>query len=559
MTTYNHTAIVNGDSRGNDAAIWNDPLGDLDAAIGNLSASGVSGASAAAQIASIDDRIDNLGVEAGNANAEVTAARTAIEYGVTPTSLSEALRYAAAGIRNVKAHGAVGDGVTDDTTAIQDALTDGGVVVFPAGTYLVTGLTSSNATHIIGMAGAKLKTATNAAILVVDDSDVAIEGLTFEGDGKGASYDGGKTSQHGISITSYYRNRVLNCHFLNLGGGGVHIASTQTNYVGNVVNACTFSASNKGISSGSRGEYLHVTGCIINGCNYGAHITGGNVALVGCNVSYNLTNIYLAAGTNDSHGMCVGCHLNHAVDYAVRTEAITLGWTFDGCHLYDGDMYINEARGVTFRGCHIDMGVYYFDDCYVVIEDCTLPSGYANTINNNYGSSTSQVLWRNNRTLTGKLGTDWVDNIIGGYLRVTHAAADLTYSDSASWQIVIFDTQSNAAISNQVTGYAETTFYNTSTGVVTNRHLNGGNITARVQLFFTKPVNWDGLAVAVFNGSTAIAYIPLVSFSSTQLIARLDTPVFANDGASITIKVLNQTGGTITLQKTGSYMEFSGL
>lgn len=36
MTTYHHTAVANADPRKNDAAIWNDPLGALDAAIGNL-------------------------------------------------------------------------------------------------------------------------------------------------------------------------------------------------------------------------------------------------------------------------------------------------------------------------------------------------------------------------------------------------------------------------------------------------------------------------------------------------------------------------------------------
>ena len=41
-------------------------------------------------------------------------------------------------INNVKTFGAVGDGTTDDTSAIQSALNAGGVVYFPAGTYKVT-------------------------------------------------------------------------------------------------------------------------------------------------------------------------------------------------------------------------------------------------------------------------------------------------------------------------------------------------------------------------------------------------------------------------------------
>jgi len=49
------------------------------------------------------------------------------------------------GIFNVKEFGAIGNGLTDDTTAIQSAITaaavSGGTVYFPPGTYKVTGLT----------------------------------------------------------------------------------------------------------------------------------------------------------------------------------------------------------------------------------------------------------------------------------------------------------------------------------------------------------------------------------------------------------------------------------
>lgn len=41
-----------------------------------------------------------------------------------------------AGLRNVREYGAVGDGKTLDTAAIQRAVDAGGVVYFPAGTYL---------------------------------------------------------------------------------------------------------------------------------------------------------------------------------------------------------------------------------------------------------------------------------------------------------------------------------------------------------------------------------------------------------------------------------------
>lgn len=70
----------------------------------------------------------------------------------------------AASAISVKAYGAVGDGVTDDTTAIQAAINavpaTGGIVYFPAGTYIISGagltFTKSNVTFAGAGSGATL-------------------------------------------------------------------------------------------------------------------------------------------------------------------------------------------------------------------------------------------------------------------------------------------------------------------------------------------------------------------------------------------------------------------
>jgi hypothetical protein len=65
------------------------------------------------------------------------------------------LRTALGHIVSVKGYGAIGDGSTDDTTAVQDAIdavntAGGGVVYFPRGTYSVSALTLKAYVHLVG-------------------------------------------------------------------------------------------------------------------------------------------------------------------------------------------------------------------------------------------------------------------------------------------------------------------------------------------------------------------------------------------------------------------------
>ena len=61
------------------------------------------------------------------------------------------------GIKNVKDYGALGDGTTNDATAIQNALNTGGTIFFPAGTYAVGNqLIFYSDTHIIMDDGATI-------------------------------------------------------------------------------------------------------------------------------------------------------------------------------------------------------------------------------------------------------------------------------------------------------------------------------------------------------------------------------------------------------------------
>jgi hypothetical protein len=96
---------------------------------------------------------------------------------------------------NVKSYGAVGDDTTDDTAAVQAAINaaqtagKGNVVVFPAGTYLISGQLTAQNVSFLGKNNATLDGSPiyGTWVLVVGGSDVSVKTLTIRGNGSGAS------------------------------------------------------------------------------------------------------------------------------------------------------------------------------------------------------------------------------------------------------------------------------------------------------------------------------------------------------------------------------------
>ncbi|WP_059049993.1 glycosyl hydrolase family 28-related protein [Paenibacillus senegalimassiliensis] len=174
-------------------------------------------------------RISEIVAQAGDDNTEIVDARAG--YPVLGDRLNASDAQLADLAINVKAYGAIGDGVADDTTAIQAAITDAynsgrGLVFLPAGVYIVTGIQYRSNITIkgagVGATVVKLKDNTpNTSVFncTPEVSDVCIRDLTIDGNRNNQTVYG-----HGIRSGTeggIIGGLFFNLHIKNTGAYGI--------------------------------------------------------------------------------------------------------------------------------------------------------------------------------------------------------------------------------------------------------------------------------------------------------------------------------------------------
>ncbi|VDC01655.1 unnamed protein product [Peniophora sp. CBMAI 1063] len=202
--------------------------------------------------------------------------------------------------RNVKDYGAVGDGVHDDTSAINAAITDGdrcgsgcagttltpATVYFPQGTYLVSApLIAYYYTELVGDAKVlpTLKASASFAGIAVIDVDPYI--------------DGGNGAEWYVNQNNFYRS-VRNFRIdltAAASSTGLHWQLSQATSLYNIVFDMTTGGQQQGIymENGSGG---FMGDLVFNGGKYGAYF--GNQQFTARNLTFNNANTAVYANWN---------------------------------------------------------------------------------------------------------------------------------------------------------------------------------------------------------------------------------------------------------------------
>ncbi|MGW4883355.1 glycosyl hydrolase family 28-related protein [Streptomyces murinus] len=231
---------------------------------------------------------------------------------------------------SVRDHGAQGDGVTDDTAAIQAAITTaaaagGGTLYIPAGRYILTdALTWASGVNAVG-AGDRVSVLqvtdqTKDCIVGTDISDVTLQGLQLSGPGRGfgsgvrftrysapatasitlrdlmiQSMGGDGVFCHQLAGSTLHRVRVRAC-----GGVGVHLQAPQDTILGGA-STSLIACSVEGCVTGGYWldgmAYSTLTSCAAQEMPFGYRLdTCTAIALTGCGAEQCTTGLTVYGG-----------------------------------------------------------------------------------------------------------------------------------------------------------------------------------------------------------------------------------------------------------------------
>lgn len=223
---------------------------------------------------------------------------------------------------NVKHFGATGDGVTDDTVAIQSALNVGGDIRIPEGTYIVNKLSIITDTRIVGSgynksilkrkAGADL----NSDLLAMTvDSHLEISGVRFNG-GKDVNPTYASGNLQGGIIISKGSGVVENCYFENFSHHAVQTGGEDRYFTTNTTFAHDINIINNIFNLGTVGE----VGDAIRPTRTHSMVISGNKiygGYSGIRCNYYCQDILISNNLCDSSTLDVGITAGLGSDFTI--------------------------------------------------------------------------------------------------------------------------------------------------------------------------------------------------------------------------------------------------
>ncbi len=306
------------------------------------------------------------------------------------------------GTVNVKQFGAKGDGVSDDTAAIQASLNKGFVVSVIDGNYKITQTLNLNDNQVITGNGSIYCKCAGDCFFADAKNDITINGVSFYGEINGLTY-----SVHNsvFKFLKCHDVKIYNCRFNNLPYGYIILCenSNKCHVCNNYINKYPYSAI-MGLNGTSNFNVSHNTVLNGYGVGYGASKLRYPICLSGYTTTSVIKSHDLIAAFNyiedetalwegiDSHGgdnikiihnTIKGTLTGIAIVHKTAGDAFTASNVLiDGNYLIGNDKFTTD----TIKSANTGISLSGYKDNWEAADDC---SNYIikNNIIKNYGKN----------------------------------------------------------------------------------------------------------------------------------------------------------------------------
>lgn len=499
---------------------------------------------------------------------------------------------------NIKQFGGVGDGTTDNTDEIQNALdfikdnlSNHNILYFPTGTYKITGDLDDIDFNlsILGESSSNLNKYTNTGTCILDSRASTSPLLNYVQEEN--------VYMQGVSIKNIeFRTEITTAKkCLSFGNLGWELILDTVGIEGYKGNAITFT---------------HTNDTVLDNCS-----------ILACG-SYQDSTAYYAIEEGGNAHHYTNCHFEHC-PYIIHETSTAFHNIFTSCKFEqgNGDAYkssespilLESTQGSTFEGCNFICpncyGYYYYqpslaaasipfyitdsNDAQTIITGCRIKAssraglpdqspynlpdvrfytgGNLKTFTNNVitGCSLSVPSFSVGRctfsgnTMTGKVRNFNGHSILDGLASYMISATRSTITGNLLWCENPVDTKVVPAVYGSYNSISNNSFYSTNNGTIasniTNNYISRNNFAgtevyenyAFKSFNFCDPANYDKVTIGT---NTSISHVPYYSTTITSTGAS-DADVVYNAYASFNGKVhfkyISNTDAQITVRTAG--------
>lgn len=295
-------------------------------------------------------------------------------------------------VENIVNFGAVGDGVTDCTAAIQAAIARSAItgkpVYIPKGIFLITG-TSSCALAIVTDGQKIFGTGYNSVIKCISQRALQVNANYATVDG--IRFDGSLADSTNTGVFLVQRNgiKVTNCFFTNIGGhydpftsspptnmvrggGGLVVRGTTSALMGATITNNIFINDSTGLHLALRAEYNTIANNHYISCNVAILNWSGNNSFVNESITGGNYGMIIGNLINPGHSSATNVTANHCLRYGLVIENVDAGMTLVGFMNYSDSVKIVNSKDIKLIGSSFYSAPFLLDSSTNVFASNTI-------------------------------------------------------------------------------------------------------------------------------------------------------------------------------------------